>query len=168
MAASCRWSFCCRRRESFAALEDSLDAAQVETILQELAPGQVALTMPRFKFDSQFSLKDALSQMGMPLAFTPDADLSGMDRQPRAAHQRRPAQGVRLGGRGRHRSSSGHGGGGGRGIDASITAEVTVDRPFLFLIRDLETGTLLFLGRVVDPRPITAAREGRPDRFEKT
>ncbi len=103
----------------FAAFEDSLDAARVEAILKELAPGQVALTMPRFKFDSEFSLKDALSQMGMPLAFHPDdADFSGMTGNRELSHQRRPAQGVRLGGRGRHRSSGGHGSGGGRGIDA--------------------------------------------------
>ena len=29
--------------------------------------------------------------------------------------------------------------------------EVTIDRPFLFAIRDTETGTLLFLGRVLNP-----------------
>jgi serpin B len=29
--------------------------------------------------------------------------------------------------------------------------QVTVDRPFAFFIRDVQTGTVLFVGRVVDP-----------------
>ncbi|HDJ28674.1 MAG TPA: hypothetical protein ENF28_05465 [Proteobacteria bacterium] len=31
--------------------------------------------------------------------------------------------------------------------------ELKVDRPFIFLIRDLETGTVLFVGRVENPTP---------------
>jgi len=134
-----------------AAFEDSLDAAQAEAILNDLAPGQVALTMPRFKFDSQFGLKDVLSQMGMPLAFTSDADLSGMtgNRELSISAVLHKAF-VSVDEAGTEAAAA-------TAVVVGLTSapagpvEVTVDRPFLFLIRDLKTGTLLFLGRVVDP-----------------
>jgi serpin B len=39
------------------------------------------------------------------------------------------------------------------GIESAMidTITVTIDRPFFFIIRDLETGSILFLGRVLDP-----------------
>ena len=36
-------------------------------------------------------------------------------------------------------------------VQASLPPQVTIDRPFIFLVRDIETGAILFLGRVVDP-----------------
>jgi len=33
----------------------------------------------------------------------------------------------------------------------SETVEVTIDRPFIFLIRDIETGAILFVGRTLNP-----------------
>jgi serpin B len=41
------------------------------------------------------------------------------------------------------------GGGGGGSIPGPV--EVTIDRPFIFLIRDIQTGTIIFIGRVLNP-----------------
>ena len=63
---------------AFETLEAAVDAKQVETIAQGLAHRRVALTMPRLLFASGFYLADALAAMGMPAAFSEDADFSGM------------------------------------------------------------------------------------------
>lgn len=135
----------------FEAFEGSLDAARAEAIVADLAGTQVALTMPRFKFDSQFSLADALSAMGMPLAFTPEADFSGMtgNRDLSISAVLHKAY-VAVDEAGTEAAAA-------TVVDMTLTSapaspvEVKVDRPFLFFIRDAQTGAVLFVGRVVDP-----------------
>jgi serpin B len=137
----------------FEALESSLNAGRVEAMLEGLAERQVALTLPRFEFESGFELAAVLAALGMPQAFTLQADFSGMtpggelfisDVIHRAA--------ISVGEAGTEAAA-------GTAVVMPPSAtqadlvRVVVDRPFLFFIRDLQTGTLLFLGRVVDPRP---------------
>jgi len=62
----------------FQTFEETLNAQQVDAIINDLQDTRVTLTMPKFKFDSEFSLKDALADMGMPNAFSGAADFSGM------------------------------------------------------------------------------------------
>jgi len=135
-----------------AAFEGSLNAEQVEAIVRGLAPRQVALTMPRFKYDSSFKLNETLRAMGMADAFTPGlADFSGMD------GRRELFIGAVL-----HKAFVAVDEAGTEAAAATAVimqlksmpaqpVQVTVDRPFVFLIRDLETGTILFVGRVVNP-----------------
>jgi serpin B len=131
--------------------ESSLDAAQLEALLAGLVPKQVNLTMPKFEFDSDFSLRETLSAMGMPVAFTADADLTGM-----ASKRELSISDVF------HKAfvsvdEDGTEAAAATAVVVGLTSmpanpvEVKVDRPFLFLIRDRGTGTLLFLGRVENP-----------------
>jgi serpin B len=135
----------------FEAFEATLDAPALETVLDGLAYESVALAMPRFEFSAKFRLEEALAALGMVDAFTGAADFSGMTGNrdlflSAVVHQAF----VSVDEAGTEAAAA-------TAVVASLTAapaeplEVTVDRPFLFLIRDLETGAVLFLGRVLDP-----------------
>ena len=135
----------------FEEFEASLSADQVDSIIRNLEDKRVVLTLPKFEFESEFSLADTLAAMGMPIAFTGAADFSGMTGTPElfiaevlhkafvsvdeAGTEAAAATAVvmTLGGM------------------PEVPVKVTVDRPFIFLIRDLDTGTVLFVGRVANP-----------------
>jgi serpin B len=135
----------------FDAFESALDAGRVDGIVEDLAHRQVALTMPKFEFESGFSLVDALKALGMPDAFTGAADFSGMtgDRELFIGEVVHKAF-VSVDEAGTEAAAA-------TAVMMELAAvpeepvEVTVDRPFIFVIRDIETGVVLFVGRVVDP-----------------
>jgi serpin B len=134
----------------FEAFEAALDAAQVEAIIESLDYREVALTMPKFEFDSSFSLQEALSALGMPIAFTTGADFSGMtgNRELYIADVVHKAF-VSVDEAGTEAAAA-------TGVVIELTAipdavEVTIDQPFIFLIRDIETGAILFVGRTLNP-----------------
>jgi serpin B len=135
----------------FDAFEATLDATRVDAILKSLAGQQVALTMPNFEFESQFSLKDSLSALGMPNAFTDAADFSGMtgNRELSISEVAHKAF-VSVDEAGTEAAAA-------TAVIVGVTSApaepvtFTADRPFLFLIRDIPTGTILFVGRLADP-----------------
>jgi len=139
------------RAGQFEAFEDSLDAQRVDAILKDVEPRRVALTMPRFEFEPSFSLKEALAAMGMPVAFSGGADFSGMtgNRDLFIADVIHKAF-VSVDEAGTEAAAA-------TAVVMKLTAlpgtpvEVTLDRPFVFLIHDIETGTILFVGRMVAP-----------------
>ncbi len=136
---------------NFGAFEESLDSQQIDGIIESLEGGQVALTMPKFEFESEFSLKGTLSAMGMPIAFSESADFSGMtgNRDLYIADVVHKAF-VSVDEAGTEAAAA-------TAVVMELTAvpgepvEVTIDHPFIFLIRDIETGAILFVGRVVNP-----------------
>ena len=136
---------------NFQAFEEGLQFQQIADIMSGLQPSAVSLTMPRFEFDSEFSLKDTLTGMGMQDAFSGAADFSGMtgNRElfisdvihkafvsvDEAGTEAAAATAVIMP----------------TAAPPEPSVDVTADRPFIFLIRDVETGTILFVGRVLNP-----------------
>jgi serpin B len=136
----------------FEEIEAQVDGAMFNEALANLAPADVTLRMPKFEFESPFNLSDALIEMGMPLAFDENrADFSGMTDQQdlyigNVIHKAFVAVDE-------------------KGTEAAAATAVimegatammpenvlTIDRPFLFFIRDVETGQILFIGRVLNP-----------------
>jgi serpin B len=137
----------------FEAVEEGWSPEMLQDITGNLAYGPVILTLPKFSYSSSFSLNDALIGLGMPDAFDPDrADFSGMDdaRDLYISDVLHKAF-VWVDEKGTEAAAA-------TAVIMSVTSApadepiaFTIDRPFLYLIRDGQTGTILFLGRVLNP-----------------
>ena len=145
----------------FREFEDSLDAALVERVLGDTQREFTALVMPKFELESQFELAETLEQMGMPNAFDRfTSDFSGMDVNSCFAgdipclfiseviHQAF----VSVNEQGTEAAAATAAIVREVSMEMSTSPDVVIDRPFIFLVRDSDTGAILFLGRVLDPR----------------
>ena len=144
----------------FQEVEDSLDALKLQDIFAKLQSRHVYLEMPKFRIESKFRLNNTLKQMGMPNAFdSTAADFSGMDESSCAAGDPRCLYiGATI-----HQSFISVDE---KGTEAAAATAVlmrnesmpqnpvslTIDRPFIFVIRDRPTGAILFIGRLTDPQ----------------
>ncbi len=137
----------------FQDFEDALGPEGLEGVLGEMTYGPVHLGLPRFTYESAFSLKDALEGLGMIDAFDPDrADFSGMDgaRDLYISSVLHKAF-VAVDEEGTEAAAATAVIMGVTSAPAGEPITITVDRPFIYLIRDGQTGGILFLGRVADP-----------------
>lgn len=132
-------------------LEQSLTTENLSNWLAGLHKREVVVFIPKFKMTSQFSLADVLKSMGMTDAFSGKADFSGMTGKKDfciSAVIHKAYVDVNE-----------------EGTEAAAATAVVMkttaimrplvfraDRPFLFLIRDNLTGSILFIGRVTNPK----------------
>jgi serpin B len=141
--------------DQFASFEQSLTADKLAGILSALQPADVQLYLPRFKFDTSLLLADALKALGMPLAFdSAQADFSGATGQrdlfiSNVIHKAYVA--VDEKGTEAAAATAVIMVGAGAPVDVPKPVVVKADHPFIFFIRDQQTGAILFVGRVVDP-----------------
>ena len=136
----------------FAEVEKSLTGEWLTRLLTGLRPAPVQVGLPRWTIRTQVELRQVLAGLGMPLAFTVGADFRAMTTQvpleiaavvhegfitvDEAGTEAAAATAVVM-----------------RVVSGMIAPprSVVADRPFLYVIHDLPTGTPLFVGRVIDP-----------------
>jgi len=137
------------RIDGLAALEASLTPEKLAGWLDALAEQKIDVTVPRFRMTSEFELARVLADLGMPSAFRcGEADLSAMtEANDWCLAAVRHKAFVEVNEEGTEAAAA-------TGVSVGVVSmppSFTADHPFLFLIRDKVTGSLLFLGRVVDP-----------------
>ena len=141
--------------DGLAGVERRLTAGQLLVWLADLAAApdtMLNVYLPRFTSRNSFRLESQLAQLGMRRAFDrAHADFSGMAEGRElylsvVVHQAY----VRVDEEGTEAAAAS--GAAMKYFDVPRAAEFRVDHPYLFLIRDNATGTILFLGRVTDPR----------------
>jgi serpin B len=136
----------------FEAFESSLDAGRVAEIVDRLQWKSVELAFPKFSFESTFELDGVMASMGMPSAFDATrADFSGMrtERDLYISAILHKAF-VDVNEEGTEAAAA-------TAVVMRLTSamedpeQVSVDRPFMFMIRENDTGSILFAGRVLNP-----------------
>jgi serpin B len=134
-------------------VEDRLNQQTLDRWLAQAREQKVAVSLPKFKLAAQFSLAKPLTEMGMTDAFSPGANFSGMDGERNlfiSAVVHKAFVDVNE-----------------EGTEAAAATAVVMrsmavmmprptpifraDHPFIFLIRDNHSGSILFLGRLVEP-----------------
>jgi len=131
-------------------LEASLRPSALDDWLAGVRQQKVNVFLPKFKLTRSFNLTRTLGQMGMGGAFTSGADFSGMDGArdffisavfhkafvavDEEGTEAAAATGTMM-----------------RAMAVEMPRVFRADHPFLFLIRDTQSGVILFLGRVTNP-----------------
>jgi serpin B len=138
-----------RKADGLGEVEASLGRGSLTTWVSRLRKRKVAVYLPRFKVEFGLDLARELKTMGMPKAFGGGADFSGMDgtRSLFIAAVIHKAY-VEVNEEGTEAAAA-------TAVvmtrNGSRTPVFRADRPFVFLIRDRATGSVLFIGRVTDP-----------------
>ncbi len=135
-------------------LEQSLTLEKVTEWQSKLGKREVIVSIPKFKLTSQFSLAAVLKAMGMADAFSRSANFSGMNgKRDLAISAVIHKAYVDVNEEGTEAAAA-------TAVTMRLTSMVPTDRPpvfradhpFLFLIRDNQSGSILFIGRLMNPK----------------
>lgn len=133
--------------------EQQMNAKQVQSWIQQMSDREVQVRLPKFKLESDVSLSATLAEMGMPLAFSDAADFSGITGNAdtmidSVIHKAF----IEVSEKGTEAAAA-------TGVamtlcmmnDVEYPYYFSAEHPFVFMIVDKTTDSILFMGRIVKP-----------------
>lgn len=139
--------------EALRRVERSLSAETLRLWTSQLAGQGVSIRIPRFDVERGGSMNEILRRLGIRTAFTGAADFSNLTAADRLSIDDTFDQvRVHVDEEGTEAAAAAAVILGSRGSGPNVIATFHADHPFLFFLRDVRSGAILFLGRVVDPR----------------
>ncbi|MEM3467139.1 MAG: serpin family protein [Candidatus Jordarchaeales archaeon] len=138
--------------QNIEAAESSLTTEKLEEYRAQMKEEKLdEICLPKFEVETKYFMQETLSKLGMPTAFTGEADFSGMTGGrdlfiSQVIHQAY----VKVDEKGTEAAAA-------TAVIMKLTAvpETKIfraDRPFIFIIQEKQTGAILFMGRISDPR----------------
>jgi serpin B len=139
----------------FEIFERKLDAKLIRSICSSVRRRKVDVTFPKFNYDGSFSLRRALVSLGMELAFCDQADFSGMEpTRELFIHNVYHKAFIAVDEKGTEAAAASAGTPTAVAYRFGFREKVykfTADHPFIFFVYDPVTGSILFMGRVLNP-----------------
>lgn len=129
------------------AVEDQLTAETIRAWIRRLKKTKLEVQLPVFQAKRSYPLKDVLQTLDISQVFQEDADLSNMG----GASGARLSQVYHVSAAVMDDSSDDVSSGGGATVFSSPPPRLTFNRPFIYVIYQESSGSLLFIGRVVNP-----------------
>ena len=144
-----------KERTGLPAVEESLSVTSIRKWRETLKKRTIEVHLPRFKIEASCSLDKQLKTLGMRDAFSKRAaDFSGMSREPLYIYKVLHKAFVEVNEKGTKAAAATAVIMKAKSIsrDEPPVPEFRADHPFLFLIRDNNSGSILFLGRLMNPK----------------
>ena len=141
------------KKNGITVFEKSYDYKYYQDIIAALQSAEVRLSLPRFQTTCKLDLGTTLSQMGMPLAFSSSADFSGMTgKRDLCISEVIHEAFINVDEKGTEAAAA-------TAVVVKMTAIrnsaepkiFNADHPFIFLIKDNTTGSILFVGKIMKP-----------------
>ncbi len=151
-------SFCIilpKEKYGISCVENKIDGALLDTLFDNCFPSEIELAMPKYKLEKDYSLVQPLKEMGLHTAFSPQANFSSLSSQkPLFISNIKHKTFIAIDEERTEAAAA-------TSIKISTTSiknpltkpiPFIADHPYIFMIIDNETKTILFMGRYVDPK----------------